>query len=47
MKKRYEYKDLNELEQNVLKAKNNDYIAKEYIIYFFMPYIKKFQIDIL
>ncbi|HAT4350068.1 TPA: sigma-70 family RNA polymerase sigma factor [Clostridium perfringens] len=41
MKKRYEYKDLNELEQNVLKAKNNDYIAKEYIIYFFMPYIKK------
>ncbi|ELC8368403.1 sigma-70 family RNA polymerase sigma factor [Clostridium perfringens] len=41
MKKRYEYKDLNELEKNVLKAKNNDDIAKEYIIYFFMPYIKK------
>ncbi|CAM2078048.1 MAG: Putative RNA polymerase sigma factor [uncultured Clostridium sp.] len=41
MKRVYECKDLNELEKNVLKAKNNDDIAKEYIIYFFMPYIKK------
>lgn len=41
MKRLYEIKNLKELEDNVIKAKNNDVKAKEDIIEFFMPYINK------